>query len=76
MAKLQRSATSVGIAGTSPDGEVEGIKSLGPDGGELSVGSLGMEHLLGSILLEMRIMNFHLSMMTDTNIAYSDIPDA
>lgn len=73
MAKLQRSATSVGIAAISPSGEVEGIKSLGPDGGELSVGSVEMEDLLGSILLEMRIMNFHLSMITDTNITYSDV---
>ena len=73
MARLQRSATSVGVAATSPSGEVEGIKSLGPDGEELSVGSVEMEHLLGSILLEMKIMNLHLSMITDTNITYSDV---
>lgn len=73
MAKLQRSASSVGIAAISPSGEFERIKSLGPDGGELSVGSLEMEHLLGFLLLEMRIMNFHLSMITDTNITHSDV---
>lgn len=61
--------------GTDIDGNTQKISVVGADKDELRVADMDQRDLLESILKQLKIMNIHLSIMTDNQIDKKDIGD-
>jgi hypothetical protein len=63
------------VIATDTEGNTQDIGVTGAEQDELKVADHEQENLLSKILKELKINNFHMSMLTDTYIRNSDVED-
>jgi len=63
------------VIGTDIDGNTQDISVVGVEQDELKVSDHEQENLLSKILKQLKINNFHMSLLTDTYIENSDVED-
>jgi len=63
------------VIGTDIDGNAQDISVVGVEQDELKVSDHEQENLLSKILKQLKINNFHMSLLTDTYIENSDVED-
>lgn len=61
------------VIATDTEGNTQSIGVIGTEQDELKVADHEQENLLSKILKELKINNFHMSLLTDINIENSDI---
>jgi hypothetical protein len=61
------------VLATDSDGNTQEVAVIGPYSDELKVGDDESRDYLHSIIKELRILNLHMSMMTDQNIRRQDV---
>jgi len=61
------------VKGTDDHGDTQDITAEGPESDELKVSDNESRDYLHSIIKELRILNLHMSMMTDQNITRQDV---
>ena len=61
------------VKGTDVDGNTSDITAQGPEDDELKVSDNQSRDYLHSIIKELRILNLHMSMITDQHIVRDDV---
>jgi hypothetical protein len=61
------------VLGTDGDGDTQEITAQGPESDELKVSDNEARDYLHSIIKELRILNLHMSLMTDQHINRQDV---
>ena len=61
------------VIATDTEGNTQNIGVVGAEQNEIKVADHEQENLLSKILKELKINNFHMSILTDTDIKNSDI---
>ena len=63
------------VKGTDIDGDTQDVGVIGTEQNELKIADHEQENLLSKILKELKINNFHMSILTDTFIKNSDMEE-
>lgn len=63
------------LKATDNDGNTQSIKVIGPEQDTLKVGNDELSTLLMGVIKELRILNLHMTFITDNYITKNDIPD-
>jgi len=61
------------VKGTDYAGDTQDITAHGPQSDELKVSDMESRDYLHSIIKELRILNLHMSQLTDLNISRQDV---
>lgn len=61
------------LKGTDGDGNTQEISVVGPYQDELKIADLDQRNLLTNIIKELKILNYHMSKITDLHIERQDV---
>ena len=61
------------VKGTDVDGNTQNIGVVGAQQDELKISDLNQQDMLTNIIKELKIMNVHLELMTDTSIDREEV---